>query len=186
MCVTAIHSSAPASTQEYFVYSYSICGLLRRHVDPAKLPPTTISLVRLFTASLPSHSSPYHSHSPLSLSLILFHCLSSDVNERAHFWLPSAEATATTHELLDSPTSERMYIDQGEIVRVRVETDEFYDDEPGPPKAQEGIQVVREARRPPYNVTVSFLLPPESKRFLPFANEIWRLWLHADYLLSFG
>ncbi|EIM86621.1 polymerase III polypeptide H [Stereum hirsutum FP-91666 SS1] len=78
-----------------------------------------------------------------------------DVNERAHFWLPSAEATATTHELLDSPTSERMYIDQGEIVRVRVETDEFYDDEPGPPKAQEGIQVVREARRPPYNVTCS-------------------------------
>lgn len=77
------------------------------------------------------------------------------MNERAYFWLPNAEPTATTHDLLDSPTSERMYIDQGEVVRVRVEADEFYDDEPGPPKAQEGIQVVKQPRRPPYFVTVS-------------------------------
>ena len=79
----------------------------------------------------------------------------SDPNERAHFWLPDSEAT-TTHELLESPTVDRMYIDQGEIVRVRVEADEFYDDEPGPPKAAEGVVIKREARRPPYTITVSF------------------------------
>ena len=65
-----------------------------------------------------------------------------------------SEAT-TTHELLDSPTSERMYIDTGDILRVRVEADEFYDDEPGPPKATEGVQQVKtEARRAPYTITV--------------------------------
>jgi DNA-directed RNA polymerase III subunit RPC8 len=57
--------------------------------------------------------------------------------------------------LLDSAVSERMYIDQGEVVRVRVEADEFYDDEPGPPKAAEGVQVRKEARRSPYSITVS-------------------------------
>ncbi|KAJ7623592.1 polymerase III polypeptide H [Roridomyces roridus] len=40
-----------------------------------------------------------------------------DPNERAHFWLPSAEAEATPTELLDSPTAERMWIDKGEIIR---------------------------------------------------------------------
>jgi DNA-directed RNA polymerase III subunit RPC8 len=48
-----------------------------------------------------------------------------------------------------------MYIDQNEIVRIRVETDEFYDDEPGPPKAAEGVQVRRELRRAPFSVIVS-------------------------------
>lgn len=78
----------------------------------------------------------------------------SDPNERAHFWLPESEAT-TSHELLESATADRMYIDQGEIVRVRVETDEFYDDEPGPPKAAEGVVIKREARRAPYTIIVS-------------------------------
>jgi hypothetical protein len=77
------------------------------------------------------------------------------VQERAHFWLPNSEsASPTTHELLDSPTSERMYIDQNEIVRVRVEMDEFWDDEPGPPKAQEGVHVRRELRRAPFSIIV--------------------------------
>lgn len=49
-----------------------------------------------------------------------------------------------------------MYIDTGEIVRVRVETDEFYDDEPGPPKANEGVVAPQsEGKRPPYTITVS-------------------------------
>ncbi|KAH8116342.1 RNA polymerase III subunit Rpc25-domain-containing protein [Phellopilus nigrolimitatus] len=86
-----------------------------------------------------------------------------DPNERAHFWLPTYEPPAsdpehvpTQHELLDSPTAERMYIDAGEVVRVRVETDEFYDDEPGPPKAAEGVMAAKaERRRPPYSITVS-------------------------------
>ena len=82
--------------------------------------------------------------------------LRSDPNERAYFWLPSSEATST-HELLDSPEAERLYIDQGEIVRVRVERDEFCDDEPGPPKATEGVLISGQvqARRLPYTVTVS-------------------------------
>jgi hypothetical protein len=95
------------------------------------------------------------------LSLVLFLAspsfpfTHSDPNERAHFWLPESEAT-TSHQLLESATADRMYIDQGEIVRVRVEADEFYDDEPGPPKAAEGIVIKREARRAPYTIIVSF------------------------------
>lgn len=50
-----------------------------------------------------------------------------------------------------------MYIDQNEILRVRVESDEFYDDEPGPPKAAEGVQVRKDLRRAPFSVVVSFL-----------------------------
>lgn len=78
-----------------------------------------------------------------------------DPNERAHFWLPGSEAKSS-HELLDSATADRMYIDAGEVVRVRVEADEFYDDEPGPPKAMEGVQQVQtEGRRSPYTITCS-------------------------------
>ncbi|KAK7462873.1 DNA-directed RNA polymerase III complex subunit Rpc25 [Stygiomarasmius scandens] len=77
-----------------------------------------------------------------------------DPNERAHFWLPDSELTKS-QDLLDTPTAERMYIDSGEILRVRVEGDEFYDDEPGPPKALEGVQVEREARRAPYSIICS-------------------------------
>ncbi|KAI0693068.1 polymerase III polypeptide H [Cytidiella melzeri] len=76
-----------------------------------------------------------------------------DPNERAHFWLMGSDAT-TTHELLDSAIADRMYIDTGEVVRVRVEADEFYDDEPGPPKATEGVQQAKtENRRAPYTIT---------------------------------
>jgi len=52
-----------------------------------------------------------------------------------------------------------MYIDQGEVVRVRVESDEFCDDEPGPPKVTEGVQMKREPKRPPYIVCVSGSAP---------------------------
>ena len=97
-----------------------------------------------------------------SITLLNFLCgcnYYSDPNERAYFWLPSSEATST-HELLDSPEADRLYIDQGEIVRVRVERDEFCDDEPGPPKATEGVHISGQgqARRLPYTVTVS---PPD-------------------------
>ena len=84
-------------------------------------------------------------------------CTRSDPNERAYFWLPGSDATSA-HELLDSPVAERLYIDQGEIVRARVESDEFCDDEPGPPKASEGVLISGEARRLPYTVTVSLRL----------------------------
>jgi len=98
-----------------------------------------------------------HCKSNYKLLSHLFSSRSSDPNERAHFWLPDSEAT-TTHELLDSPTSSRMYIDQNETVRIRVEADEFYDDEPGPPKAAEGVQVRREQRRAPFSIIVSITL----------------------------
>jgi len=77
-----------------------------------------------------------------------------DPNERAYFWLPDSELT-TTHEMLETPVAERMYIDQGEVVRVRVEADDFFDDEPGPPKMAEGMQVKSEVKRAPYNVICS-------------------------------
>ena len=93
-------------------------------------------------------------------------CECSDPNERAHFWLPSAadnETKPTVHDMLDSPTTERMYIDAGEIVRVRVESDEFYDHEPGPPpKALEGVRVAREQKKSPYTIIVS---PSHATRF---------------------
>jgi DNA-directed RNA polymerase III subunit RPC8 len=57
-------------------------------------------------------------------------------------------------EMLDTPLAERMYIDQGDTVRVRVESDEFYDDEPGPPKATDGVQTKHVPQRNPYSVTV--------------------------------
>ena len=58
--------------------------------------------------------------------------------------------------MLDSQTTERMYIDAGEIVRIRVESDEYYDHEPGPPpKALEGVRVAREQKKAPYTITVS-------------------------------
>jgi len=49
-----------------------------------------------------------------------------------------------------------MYIDKGEVCRVRVEADEFCDDEPGPPKATEGVVVRREQGRAPYVICVSY------------------------------
>ena len=67
-----------------------------------------------------------------------------------------SESTLTSSaELLDTPIAERMYIERDEIIRVRVESDEFYDDEPGPPKLAEGVQVKRESKRAPYTVCVS-------------------------------
>ena len=79
--------------------------------------------------------------------------LPSDPNERAHFWLPDSPLT-TAHELLDTSVAERMYIDQGEVIRVRIEGDEFYDFEPGPPKARDGVAVKLEPKRSPYVIVV--------------------------------
>ncbi|PBK94801.1 polymerase III polypeptide H [Armillaria gallica] len=77
-----------------------------------------------------------------------------DPNERAFFWVPESELTTST-ELLDTDVASRMYIDAGEVVRVRVEADEFHDDEPGPPKMAEGVQVKQEPKRAPYQIICS-------------------------------
>lgn len=60
----------------------------------------------------------------------------------------------TTSEMLDTPLTSRMYIDRNELLRVRVESDEFFDDEPGPPKASEGVIIQRPLRRSPFQVIV--------------------------------
>lgn len=119
------------------------------------IPPVSVGFfddIYVPLAYLPQPSALYVLQ-PSILSKLLTAAL-SDPNERAHFWLPDSEAK-TPHELLESATADRMYIDQGEVVRVRVEADEFYDDEPGPPKASEGVAVKREARRAPYSMIVS-------------------------------
>ena len=48
-----------------------------------------------------------------------------------------------------------MYIELHDTLRVRVESDAFYDDEPGPPKATEGVAMQRERKRSPYTVVCS-------------------------------
>jgi hypothetical protein len=129
-----------------FDFSYeSKHRFFRRHLHPGTIPPTTVCIVGLF----------------LSLSTICcnIHTI-SDPNERAHFWIPDSPVTTAT-ELLETPLADRMYIDQGEVTRMRVEADDFCDDEPGPPKVTEGaagssVQVNREhQRRAPYIVCVS-------------------------------
>lgn len=91
-----------------------------------------------------------------------------DPVDRAHFWLANPPEgidgeDLTLHQLLDTPKDERMYIDTGDTVRVRVESDEFYDDEPGPVRKPELNAIpnpVSDAarvlsKRPPYTITVS-------------------------------
>lgn len=82
----------------------------------------------------------------------------SDPNEKTHFWLSNPpEGDLSETMLLDSDVNERYYIDIGDTVRVRVEYDEFHDDEPGPPKAVDGVYAKAKPRRPPYEITVSIL-----------------------------
>lgn len=108
------------------------------------------------TAFLPQPSALYVSYNLSFFPLLSFLNLlnTSDPNERCHFWMSESTLTSSA-ELLDTPVAERMYIERDEIIRVRVETDEFYDDEPGPPKLTEGVQVKRESKRAPYTVCVS-------------------------------
>ncbi|KAH6880977.1 polymerase III polypeptide H [Coprinopsis sp. MPI-PUGE-AT-0042] len=72
----------------------------------------------------------------------------------AHVWLPDSEFVPTS-EMLDTPISERMHIDQNEVIRV--EQDEFFDDEPGPPKVVERVIKEKATAWPPYTITCSIL-----------------------------
>ena len=56
-------------------------------------------------------------------------------------------------DLLDSDVDTRLYIDRGETVRIRVEYDEFHDDEPGRPVASDS-PIPIPPRRAPYEITV--------------------------------
>ena len=83
--------------------------------------------------------------------------LPSDPNEQAFFWAPQMLEESTRLELLDGDKKDRFYIDPGNLIRFRVESEEFLDDEPGPPKALEGVrlELAKEAKRPPYSIVVS-------------------------------
>ncbi|KAH9912065.1 uncharacterized protein BXZ73DRAFT_107692 [Epithele typhae] len=63
-----------------------------------------------------------------------------DPEERAHFRLPGSEATCLSHELLELPLTDRMCINAGDVLRVRVEADGFHDDELGPQKTRESVE----------------------------------------------
>ncbi|KAF7432891.1 DNA-directed RNA polymerase III subunit rpc25 [Pleurotus ostreatus] len=77
-----------------------------------------------------------------------------DISRRQHFWVPPGDEEDPPN-LLDVEEDRRMYIEAGDQVRVRVESDEFYDDEPGPPKATEGVTVQAIPRRSPYSIICS-------------------------------
>ncbi|KAF7317815.1 hypothetical protein MKEN_00869400 [Mycena kentingensis (nom. inval.)] len=113
-----------------------LCNLLNRHFS-----------------AIPSGSYPRKSH-VFGLSLDFFDDIyvpvyylpapnAFDPNEPAHLWLAS-NPDINSSEVLDTPIDERMWIDKGEVVRIRVESDEFSDNEPGPVKMADGIQVVRD------------------------------------------
>ncbi|SNX83795.1 related to RPC25 - DNA-direcred RNA polymerase III, 25 KD subunit [Melanopsichium pennsylvanicum] len=55
-----------------------------------------------------------------------------DHQERAWFWLYEARTDEIAADPLLSQQDERMYLDTGEVVRFTVESDVFYDGEPGP------------------------------------------------------
>jgi hypothetical protein len=113
-------------------------------VDSARLPPPTVHIVCRFP-SIPNTS---------IIALLHFLC-GYTIIQRTRIFLELRDNVNS--RTTDSPEAERLYINQIEIVRVRVVRDEFCDDEPGPPKATEGvpIRVQGQARRLLYTVTVS-------------------------------
>ncbi|KAF9070361.1 polymerase III polypeptide H [Rhodocollybia butyracea] len=78
-----------------------------------------------------------------------------DPNQTEYFWIPDCELTMR-HEMLETPIADRTYFEKGDVVRLRVEGDEFTDDEPGPPKAQDGVAIVPPPpRQAPYSIVAS-------------------------------
>ncbi|CAE6470773.1 unnamed protein product [Rhizoctonia solani] len=88
-----------------------------------------------------------------------------DHNEQAFFWLPphhwASDEPPSTTQLLDTDITTRLYLDRNEVIRLRVERDEFYDNEPGPRKA-ETVQSGQEGgieddvdKKAPYTITAS-------------------------------
>ncbi|KAF8308349.1 hypothetical protein DL93DRAFT_2126859 [Clavulina sp. PMI_390] len=77
-----------------------------------------------------------------------------DPNQQLFFFHPEGEELSAT-ELLDTPKEQRNYIHPGVYMRVRIQQELFSDDEPGPPEAVEGAEVVKERAKPPYSITCS-------------------------------
>ncbi|KAG8745006.1 DNA-directed RNA polymerase III subunit rpc25 [Ceratobasidium sp. 414] len=64
----------------------------------------------------------------------------------------------STTQLLDTDVTTRLYLDRNEIIRIRIERDEFYDNEPGPRKAESGLEERVDDdidRKAPYTITAS-------------------------------
>ncbi|CAE6456929.1 unnamed protein product [Rhizoctonia solani] len=88
-----------------------------------------------------------------------------DHNEQAFFWLPphhwTSDEPPSTTQLLDTDITTRLYLDRNEVIRLRVERDEFYDNEPGPRKADTSQPGQEERveddadRKAPYTITAS-------------------------------
>ncbi|KAF8605847.1 hypothetical protein BDV93DRAFT_489885 [Ceratobasidium sp. AG-I] len=91
-----------------------------------------------------------------------------DANEQAFFWLPPnhwpSDEPPSTIQLLDTDVTTRLYLDRSESIRIRVERDEFYDNEPGPRKAdsaaggaalQDDRADAEADRKAPYTITAS-------------------------------
>ncbi|KAG9047525.1 DNA-directed RNA polymerase III subunit rpc25 [Tulasnella sp. UAMH 9824] len=78
-----------------------------------------------------------------------------DPNENAHFTLSGADPEMSEEEMLETDVTQRLYIDKGEVVRIRVEEDKFHDDEPGPPKAVDGTYIKPKMQRPHYEIIAS-------------------------------
>ena len=72
---------------------------------------------------------------------------------------------------MDSPFAERLYIELDAPIRFRVEGDEFYDDEPGPPKALEGVRIdlTKEPKKAPYRIFVRIL-----RDFVSFTQTLFQ------------
>ncbi|CAG7847507.1 DNA-directed RNA polymerase III subunit rpc8 Short=RNA polymerase III subunit C8; AltName: Full=RNA polymerase III subunit C25 [Serendipita indica DSM 11827] len=79
-----------------------------------------------------------------------------DSSRQKFFWAAQMEPDTKRTELMDSPFQERLYIELDAPIRFRVEGDEFYDDEPGPPKAAQGAKYdLTVSKRPPYRIFAS-------------------------------
>lgn len=74
---------------------------------------------------IPPHLLP----SPSALCVL---ALTSDHQEQAWFWLLEPASEAQRADPLLSQPEERMYIDAGETIRFAIESNYFYDHEPGP------------------------------------------------------
>ncbi|TKY89246.1 hypothetical protein EX895_001777 [Sporisorium graminicola] len=85
-----------------------------------------------------------------------------DHQERAWFWLYEARTEQIAADPLLSQQDERMYLDTAEAVRFTVESDAFWDAEPGPgaapgaadPSAHHNQHTAKETR-PHYSITAS-------------------------------
>lgn len=87
-----------------------------------------------------------------------------DHEEKAWFWIGAYEPDdPSAQDPLSVPKEDRFYMDKGEIVRFRVEGDQFYDAEPGPPIIKEANGEAEEEtsegvlgkKRAPYTIIVS-------------------------------